>query len=147
MRVYLKLEKSKKKIEDIIKQQKYLLWDKETFEIKTSDFPEKNMKTAGPLWIGELYDKKLARKMFDEAKKTDFKESQKLLEIIKEEIRVDKIGSYDLHKISKKLRKSVPKIDVIMELVKKKGYKSARVHTNLTGIKTTMPINEMIRLF
>jgi len=145
VRIYFKLEKSKKKIEEIMKQHKYILWNKETFEISISDFPEKNMKIAGPCWTGELYDKKLVKKMHEESKKAEFKEAQKLLEMIKEEIKVNMIGSYDIHKMSKKLKKSVPRTEDLFEKIRKKGYKAVRTHTNLTGIKTTMPINELFQ--
>ncbi len=145
VRIYFKLEKSKKKVEEIIKQQKYILWNPETFEIKTSDFPEEEYEIAGPLWIGKLYDADIVKKMHKNSEK--YKEANKLLGLIKEEIRVNMPGSYDLHKISKKLKKTVPKFSEIFKQIKKKGYKAARTHTNKTGIKTNMPVTELFQLF
>ena len=146
VRLYLKLEKSKTKVDEIIRKHKYLLWNPDTFEIATSDFPEKDWKIAGPVWTGELYDKRFVKKMQKEAEKTDFKEAQKLLELINEEIKVNMLGSYDLHKISKKIKKSVPRVDMIIEQIKKKGHKAVRTHTNLTGIKTTLTSDELFQL-
>ncbi len=177
VRLYFKLEKSKTKVEEIIKQHKYLLWNKETFEINTSDtqksipaievaglyffgrnhlrklkttvvrgfhFPEKDFEIAGPLWIGKLYDSALVKKMYKNSEQ--YKEAKKLLELILEELKVNMMGSYDVHKLSKKLRKSAPAMAVLFEKIQKKGYKVVRTHTNRTAIKTNMPINDVLRL-
>lgn len=146
VRIYLKLEKSRTKVEEIIKKQKYIEWNPETLEIKTTEYPSKQNKIAGPLWIGELYDKKLVKKMLELSGKTEFKEAQKLLELIKEETKIDLIGSYDIHQIGKKLKKNIPKMEKIFEKIKSKKAKAARTHTNLTGIKTNLTSEQLFQL-
>jgi tRNA (guanine26-N2/guanine27-N2)-dimethyltransferase len=147
VRVYLILERSKKKNEFILNNHKFILWNPDSFEIRVSDFKEKEFVCAGPVWTGSLFDKKFVKKMLFEAKKKGFSEAIKLLSLIDEESSVDMLGYYDLHKIFKKLKISGIKTDLIIDEIKKKGFDAVKVHSNLTGIKTKMPLDKLFNLF
>jgi len=122
MRIFFKCDKGKKKVDRIIKKQ---------------DFYEE----AGPMWLGQLWDKKLVEKMYKK-EKTDF------LRIIKEESKIDAVGFYDIHVLCKKYKiKQIPKFDVLIKKIRKKGYKVSRTHFKSEGLKTNMPLQKLLRLF
>ena len=53
------------------------------------------------------------------------------------------ITFYDIHKICKTLKISSPKINDVMDEIKKRGYFISRTHFKLTGMRTDMPLNEL----
>ena len=159
VRIYLRLEKSKRRIDEILEQHKYIIWNKETFKTTTSALPhnkkDETIVIAGPCWTGKLYDKAIVKQMLAEVgtedkdkdnNKNKFRKARKLLNTIKEEMQVDIVGSYDIHKISKKIKKNAPKIEQLFDLIRKKGYKVARTHTNPTGLKTTITSEKLFQL-
>ncbi|MCG2720310.1 MAG: tRNA (guanine(26)-N(2))-dimethyltransferase [Nanoarchaeota archaeon] len=92
-----------------------------------------DMLYAGPLWLGNLWDKELTK---------DFE----LIKYIKEESEIESVGFYDTHKLAKVFEKSAPKIDVLIEKIKDKGYKASRTHFKPEGIRTNAPL-ELIKSF
>lgn len=121
MRVFFKCEKGKNKVDDIIKKH---------------DFYE----SAGPMWLGQLWDKKLAEKMYKQ-EKTDF------LKIIKDESKIDVVGFYDMHVICKKYKiKQIPKYDILIKKIKKEGYKVSRTHFAKEGLRSNIPLDKLLRI-
>src|SRR3989344_5713014 len=99
-RIYFKSVKSKEKCDEVLKKHKYLLYNPKYLDFKISDFnQEKGFEYFGPLWAGELFDKKLIARM---AKENPFPEEQKFLDLLHEESKLDTAGFYDLHVIAKK---------------------------------------------
>ena len=143
MRVYLRRVENLRKIR---KNLKFLFLCSDCFTWKFEDkLPETKVRCGcgtysevlGPLWTGSLYDKKLLKQMSD---------SNKTVQKIKEE--VDVFGYYDYHMMSKKLEDvgELPKMDVIIEKIRKKGFKASRTHFSPTGIKTNLPAKSFLRL-
>ncbi len=99
---------------------------------------------AGPLWIGAIHDIKFIRKMLNLNEKTfklNKKRIEKLLTIAIEENNMP-ISFYNLHKMSKKLKlSSIPKINTIITIIKKKGFQASRTHFDLLSIKTNAGIS------
>ena len=124
-RVFLRCEKGKKAIDDLIKQHGMF-----------SD--------AGPMWLGKLWDEKLTTKM---VKNNKIKENDKFLRIIKEESKINTIGFFDIHKIVKrnKLKKIPRKLELIKK-IKKLGYKASETHFNPEAIRSDIPLKNILKL-
>ncbi len=121
MRVFFRCEKGKKKVDEILKKH---------------DFYEK----AGPLWLGQLWDKKLAERMYKN-NKIDF------LKTIKDEAKIDTVGFYDIHKLCKRYKiKQIPNYEDLIKKIKKAGYKVNRTHFEPKGLRCNMSFPKLIRI-
>ncbi|MBI2546655.1 hypothetical protein HYV81_05750 [Candidatus Woesearchaeota archaeon] len=102
-------------------------------------------KGAGPLWLGRLWDRKVADAAWKEAVKADMKEAAELLGAIREEARIDAVGFHDIHALCKKHKVSrIPKQDDIIKKIKSKGYAANRTHFNGWGIRSAVPEKELL---
>jgi tRNA (guanine26-N2/guanine27-N2)-dimethyltransferase len=120
MRVFFKCDKGKKKVDELIKKH---------------DFYEK----AGPMWLGQLWDKKLAEKMYKQ-------EKSEFLRTIRDESKIDVVGFYDIHALCKKYKiKQIPKFDVLVRRIKKAGYKVSRTHFKPEGLKSSIPLQKLLQ--
>lgn len=142
MRTYLLCKKGKQEADKIITDHKFFLYCNKCMKSKISEFNNEiccksKMEYAGPLWMGQLWDKNLVMKMEDD----------EIVSIIKEESKIDAVGFYDLHRIAKLFKKDIPKTKQIMDKIKKKGFKVARTHFLETGIRSDIGIKELVRLF
>lgn len=112
-RIFFKCQKGKTKTDDIISQHKFLIYNRKTSEIKLSDtiFNDGgDFDYAGPLWVGHLWDKALAEKMYEKCDK----ENKKLLTLvsaIRDESKIDSVGFYDLHILARQNNKPIPKVE------------------------------------
>jgi len=124
-RVFLKCEKGKNKVDEIIKQHDHF-------------------KEAGPMWLGKLWDIKLVNKM---AKNNDIKDNTKILNIIKQESKINTIGFYDITKLGKKYKlKSLPKQETIIKKIKAKGFKASETHFRENSIRTDIGEKGLVRI-
>ncbi len=137
-RMYLRVEKGKKKCDGLLKKHQYILFNSKG-EYTTSQYNKEEGFTqfAGPLWTGKLWDKKLVQRM---AKNNPFEEEQKFLDVLAREH--DVVGFYDLHILAKKSKKEPPKIDVAL-----KKLNGSRTHFNINGVKTRKKLKEVLPLF
>jgi tRNA (guanine26-N2/guanine27-N2)-dimethyltransferase len=143
VRVYLQKRNSAKKADEILKQHGYILYCSKCCYRKTSTdlLKEKQnclkckskLETAGKIWLGELWDKKLVKNMIKQAENGIYaKQTLKLLEQISKEMKINTVGFYDLHTLAKKNKWSqVPKMETYLNKIK-----GARTHFRLTGIRT-----------
>lgn len=126
-RVFFFCEKGKKYCDKILKQHNYLVFEKDY---------------AGPLWIGDLWDKKLASKMY---KNNNINENNNFLKIIKEESKLNLLGFFDLHRISKDYKiHNLQKKELIIKKLKDNGFKAAETHFSGTGIRTNASIEDVV---
>ncbi|MDO8660653.1 MAG: tRNA (guanine(26)-N(2))-dimethyltransferase [Candidatus Woesearchaeota archaeon] len=123
-RVFLICEKSKTKVDEILKQ--HGLW-----------------RSAGPLWLGSLWDSTFVSKMLKLAR---FPDEKKLLSKITAESRISSTGFVDVHAECKRLRISVPPFAKIIGLIEKKGYAIVSTHFSSTGLRTNMSREEFVQL-
>jgi tRNA (guanine26-N2/guanine27-N2)-dimethyltransferase len=143
-RIYFRSEKGKQKCDDLIKNHQYLLFCPKCLNFKLSNYNsgdcecKNEFQFAGPLWAGNLFDKKLVNKM---AKNNHFPEEQKFLNTLKEEASCDIVGYYDLHAIAKAYKRDIPKMDLTL-----KKIKAVRTHFSPNGIKTEASVCEIIKL-
>jgi tRNA (guanine26-N2/guanine27-N2)-dimethyltransferase len=121
---------------------------------------------SGPMWLGSLWDHKLASKMLSLSKQFLLREKEyklintkistndnsndllKLLELIKNESKIDSAGFMDMHNEAAKAKKKVmiKKSDLINK-IKKRGYKAAGTHFKGTGIRTDMKYELFSKLY
>ena len=106
---------------------------------------------AGPMWLGRLWEPKLASNMHKNAmnnailnKKNDL---IKFLKTIKEESKIGAVGFYDLNGICEKNNiKKLQKKELIKNKIKKEGYKASGTHFKSEGIRSNIPSDKLIRL-
>ncbi|MFC1801555.1 hypothetical protein ACFLZB_03745 [Nanoarchaeota archaeon] len=133
-RIFFQNKKSKEACDNIVKQHLYFLYNPKTLERKTSKYnKEDNFIYIGPLWTGQLFEKKLMSKI---------KTEDKFFQTLKKELNL--IGFYDLHKIAKVHKTKVPQTEDIIKKIKKLKFKAAPTHFSSTGFKSTIPLKKLI---
>lgn len=106
---------------------------------------------AGPMWLGNLWDKNLAERIYKIALKRkisrDNLELIRFLHAIKEESKINAVGFYDLNDIceNNKIR-HLQKKDAIISKIKNLGYKASGTHFKGEGIRSDMPFSKLIDL-
>jgi len=148
MRVFFVCKKGKKKCDELLKKHKYLVYCNKCMNFFLSDYNcgeccDKKMLYGGPLWIGELFDKKLCDKMLKNCKE---KEINGFLETICGEAKIDKPFFYDLHRIGKIHKVDIPRINGLIKKLRKNKYKAERTHFSKYGIKTNIEFNKFLKL-
>ncbi|MFX0043077.1 MAG: tRNA (guanine(10)-N(2))-dimethyltransferase [Candidatus Hodarchaeota archaeon] len=98
---------------------------------------------AGPLWLEEIHDKQFIKEILILNQKIGYKcknRIDKLLNLALEEIDMP-VTYYNIHKLSQNLKMPyIPKMDVIQNKIKEKGYKVSRTHFDFLSIKTNMDL-------
>lgn len=104
-----------------------------------------NYSTAGPLWLGNLWDKEFIADMLESIEELTLNRKEEVLKLFNScyEEADGPITFYDIHKLCKKLKISSPKLNDVMDEVKNRGYFMSRTHFKLTGIRTDVPLNEL----
>jgi len=99
---------------------------------------------AGPLWIGVLNDEKLAELIY---KCNKHEENNRFLLTIMQESKLEEkiIGFYEIHELCTHYKKTIPNFDLLIPRIANMGYLVSRTHFTPLGIKTNMPIEELIR--
>ena len=109
-RLFFYAEKSKTKVDQLLKQ--HGMHDE-----------------AGPLWLGELWDKKLVSKM------SKLDPENKFLQTIKQESKIKSIGIVQLGELGKQLKTNLPKREDLIAKLKKAGFKASVTHFTPEAIK------------
>ncbi len=144
-RVYFKVEKGRQKADALLKEHKYILYCDKCMERKVSEYNlsvcscGNKFSYAGPLWAGKLWDPKLALKMAKDS-------HVKLLNIISNESKINSIGFYDIHKLAKLYGFAIPRIDLLVDMVIKKGYKASRTHFSGYSIRSDIGLKQLVEL-
>ncbi len=103
----------------------------------------RKMEYAGPLWINDIHDLEFLNEIVglnNELQYTNKKRIDKLLNIIREEVK-NPISFYNIHKLSRILKISnTPKLNTIIETIRKKKYSASKTHFDFLSIKTNMNI-------
>ena len=124
-RVFLRCEKGKKKVDEVIKQHGMY-------------------ENAGPIWLGKLWDKKLVSLM---EKSNELEENKRILRIIKEESKINEVGFYDITKLAKKYKlKVLPKKSDLINKLKKKKFMVSETHFRENSLRSNINEKEIIKL-
>ena len=155
-RAFFECIKGKKKVDEIMKNHGYILYCKKCLFRKNADsifndekcpLCKSKLDYAGKLWLGQLWDKKLATKMNQEARKNNNKELIKLMQIINNESKINSAGFYDIAKVIKHNKlKNVPKKDSLINKIKKAGFKVAETHIRPNSIRSNIELKKLIKL-
>lgn len=142
-RVFFRCEKGKQKVDKVLKEHKFLLYNKKTLERKVSDLNYANgFDFAGPLWVGKLWDAKLVDKMLKNCE-LENKQLFSLISRIKEESELDVVGFYTTPIITKRLKLKQPKkIDVLIKKIKNQG-EASRTHFDGQGIRSDVMLKDL----
>ncbi len=107
----------------------------------------KRMEVAGKLWLGSLFDRALAKKMFSAISESGSYAINSTKELVKQiylESEVKEPWFFDIHKIAKIYRVKIPKFDLILEALRERKFKAFRTHYSKTGIKTDADILDIV---
>jgi tRNA (guanine26-N2/guanine27-N2)-dimethyltransferase len=150
-RVYLHAEKSKSYVKNILEQHGYLLYCPACMNRATSRMNRSlcdcgmSMHTAGPMWLGPLWNHALVGKMLMKASGT----AEKLITVIHKEAHIPIVGFVDIHKVCKMLKITVPKSEAVINALKERGYHATPTQFSRTGIRTDAPfdvVSKIVRL-
>jgi len=109
----------------------------------------KNVSDVGPLWLGDIGNKKMIHDLTSYAlkKKLNTKgELLKLLDILENETDVPPFF-YKTDNMASSLKTSVPRMSYIFEKLKENGYDVVRTHFSPIGFKTNAPRDEIEKIF
>lgn len=146
-RTYGILQKGARKANESINKIGWIYWQDGWHTKKFDKPPEKNF--AGPLWIGKLHDEKILRemkKLLEEKELRKKKEIGKYLDLFIEENGLP-ILYYESNYVAKEIKAKQPKIYVIIERLKDKGYEAGRTHFEFNAFKTSAPYEEVKGVF
>lgn len=130
MRVFFKSKKKKSMVDEIIKQHKTVITP--------------SGENAGPLWTGALLDSELVQEM---SRINRDEKNIKFLETLAQESKIGTIFFHDIHAIIKREGFSKnPRKSILIESIRKAGYRASETHFAGTAIKTDMPYDEFLRL-
>jgi tRNA (guanine26-N2/guanine27-N2)-dimethyltransferase len=149
-RIFFKCIKNKSEADSIIAQHKYLLYCNKCMSFSVSEYNSgtcegcsEKMIYAGPLWTGGLFDAKLAESICKSNKDAT---NEKFLSIVMQESKSNVVGFYDIHELCKHYKKKIPNFETLIRKVTEAGYFVSRTHFTPLGVKTNMPIGELIKI-
>jgi len=149
-RVFGKIEHAGK-ISELLKNFKYVSYcfcGNREVGIKEKCFCGENFRLIGPVYLGNILDKKFCKKVLADIKKRNFrprKEEEKLLKLLIEEAEMPAFY-YDLHHLAKVFKKEPPRIEDLIKKLKTKDFKASRTHFYPTAIKTDASLKEILNL-
>ena len=157
-RTFFKLENGAKLANEAFKELGYLYYCPDCLkrEFEKSFFSRtikcekcsREMKTAGPIWLGNLKDNNFLDKMINKSEqKTELNQKDKVLKLL-EGIRreIDEISYYDLHNIAGNYNIRVPSTDSVKQKLKEQGFEVSSTHFSPTSIKTNSGISEIVKI-
>ncbi len=106
----------------------------------------KKTQITGPLYMGNLWNKKFAELVSKELKRRNFPE-EKIAKVICEELEIERSFYYDTHFLSRATGKAPPSLEKLISELKSIGYKASRTHFSNTGIRTDAGYEELVKLF
>lgn len=143
-KIFFKVEDSKERCLESIKNLKWLEWDRETQETKILDLQTKT--SFGKTYVGKLQDKEFLDKLILSSNLIeDNAEILKFLDKLKNEI--DIVGYYNPHKFQKWNKfESKLSFNEIIERLQEQKFEASRPHNNGLGIKTNANYKEFLKI-
>ena len=105
------------------------------------------LNSAGPLWIGQLFDKKFVNSMLNEIPK--FIVDKKCVGILEKSVSEAEMPAtyYTLDKIASKIKGAPIKMKNTIKILQDAGYLASPTSLNPTGFRTNCTIDEVVKLF
>lgn len=98
----------------------------------------KDFHLIGPIYLGSILDRKFCEDVLTDIRKRGFRmgrDEEKLLNLLIGESGMSALY-FDLHHMSKVLKKPLQRMDRLIERLEGKGFKASRTHFSPTAIKT-----------
>ena len=159
MRLYIKIEKGSKKSDETLKNIGYISHCRNCLHRQTkkglASAIEENCPVcgeklvhAGPLWLGNIQDKEFIQKMIDESENKKINTEKQALKLLNSCLHEADAPAtfFDIHSICKSLKISAPKLDLIFDELKNKGFIAIKTHYNPLGIKTDANISDLKKI-
>ncbi|MFC1742069.1 tRNA (guanine(26)-N(2))-dimethyltransferase [Nanoarchaeota archaeon] len=127
MRIYFRCEKGKTKVDDMLKL-------------------HGEFNNTGPMWLGQLWDKKIAEKIYKSAADLEYNTDARFLQTIRDESRIGTTGFHDIHNLCKRNKLPCPNFDDVMEEMKTKGHKVSRTHFTDFGIRSDIKEDDLLKI-
>ena len=105
----------------------------------------KKLSFPGPLWTGNIFDADFCGKVAEKSHAMKDGALVKLLDTISEESEISGFF-YDLGMLSSILKIPPPRINDIIEKLKKEGFLASRTHFLLTGLRTDAKITDLKKI-
>jgi tRNA (guanine26-N2/guanine27-N2)-dimethyltransferase len=152
IRAYIQIQYGAKKADKSINNLGYILhcFDcfhreiiKNPFTKSIEECPEcsSKMSWAGPLWLGEIFNKRFCDLIIEENKRVAFRNNRKISKILT--LTKGEIGGpetyFVIDKISDKLSLPVPSVSSIIQKLQDRGFSAVPTHFNPRGIRTNAP--------
>ena len=106
------------------------------------------MKTEGPLWLGDLADEGFCSDMVECSEDSFIGSNRRLMNIL-ENVRVEigmPPGFFVVDELSSDLGMESRRIEPVIEGLKAAGFKAARTHADRRGLKTDAPVEAVKRI-
>jgi len=165
-RVYFRAEHSREKTDKLLTQLGYLQFSRASSSFDLLKFPAifgkgttgaaargcegKKEKLAGPLWLGNLFDKKLldnlATSLEDFSYFQSYSTIQKKLELWRGEAGFEPFF-YRTDLLSSQLKRPQPRMERLFQRLKDEGFLASRTHFDPYGIKTDAKYEDVVRMF
>jgi tRNA (guanine26-N2/guanine27-N2)-dimethyltransferase len=101
---------------------------------------------AGPMWLGRLHDPERVEMLQEACKKLEpktAKDLEKFFGLIADECVVPSVGFVCLHELASRQKKQAPRTDAVLAALK--GH-ACRTHISGSGIKTDLPVAEIVKV-
>ena len=141
-------------IEPLLKQIKIIYYCRKCLNREFGNVRERcqcgsQFETAGPIYVGTIQDTIFCSAVIDDMKKRDFNQKKAELELLYMLVNEAKSPPlyFDLNAIGKAYKKVPPKLDVLIEKLKSKGFVATRTHFCPTGIKTDSDLKDILEVF
>ncbi|WP_010477737.1 tRNA (guanine(10)-N(2))-dimethyltransferase [Thermococcus zilligii] len=143
-RVFLGLESGARKADESLSNIGYLWQDKSGRFWYSREFLPSAPNACGPLWLGALRDEDFMASLLKKSQEAVLASNKTLefLRLLSDELDVP--FHYDTHAIAGRHGLEVRKLAVIMENLKKMGYRATRTHFSPTSIKTDAPFDAVL---
>ncbi|MCK5398222.1 MAG: tRNA (guanine(10)-N(2))-dimethyltransferase [Thermoplasmata archaeon] len=122
----------------------YIQWDEKKGYSVHEQQPEG--KFAGPLWIGDLWNPSIVKKLLKAWDEDYGKESLKILENLGNEL-LQPPYHYHMDQVASLSNSEPLKTDSLVEELQKKGFTASGVHYNRKGFRTDASLSELIKIF
>lgn len=138
------------KIKDLLEQFGYVMHCFKCGNRKTGKLELKcpcgnKFEFVGPVFLGNIYDKKFCLSVSKECKQRNFGDEEALAKHLAFESELPPFY-YDLHYLARVVKIKLPKMDDFIAELKKQGFKSGRTHFCPTAIKTDANYEQVVKM-
>jgi tRNA (guanine26-N2/guanine27-N2)-dimethyltransferase len=143
-RTYLRVEDGARKADIALKSMGYANHDRKSGKRFCSTNPVEDLTSAGPLWIGPLFDRDIVSSL----RPRTYMNADVLgqVQLWKEEMDSPPLY-YTSDEISKTIGTSPPPLDSLIGKIRSSGFAATRTHFSPIGFKTDAPIEDLKGFF